>query len=108
MNGLLICVVIIFGQIYNNAGQEPPTQTAGDLTEFVSGPNDSVPELDTPSPTSEINQTRADDMANYDELVGSIFYQNSSLNEPDVIVVSVICAFLVQKVSSTVLGCQMK
>lgn len=70
----------------------PPTQYNSDLTMFINAffsVNNSVFAPSTPLPPLSNTVTEDDVVMDYDELVGSIFYQNASLNEPDAIVVSV-------------------
>lgn len=109
-SSFLVSFLLVFSQIKCNSGQAPPTMAAGDLEAFVAEafsqstaspstqPTTSTPSQPIPSSlpsrlaASAPGKKASKDggVMDYDELVGSIFYQNASLNEPDVIIVSVI------------------
>lgn len=105
-NEFIVGVLVIFSLINCNSGQVPPNQTASDLETFViesfsKNHNNNLLGLSNQSSgTASKNATQSDGavLDDYEELVGSIFYKNSSLNEPDAIIVSakdmspIICA----------------
>lgn len=92
-NRLLVSILFIFSSIHGNSGQTPPIDSGRNVTTFVAeffaakNASPTTSTTSTPATSSAVQSTEVG--SDYDELVGSIFYKNSSLNEPDAIVVSV-------------------
>lgn len=92
-NGIFVGVLLIFS-LNCNSGQLVSNQTATDLETFVIesfSENNSINllELSTLFPAgNNATQSKVVVLDDYEELVGSIFYKNSSLNEADAIIVS--------------------
>lgn len=105
--GLFVGFLFIFGLIYCNSGQAPPTQNGTDLTTFLNeyfsarrttGRTRKSPTPTTPSsadaprsvdlPLSITIDVHEDTAMEYDDLVDSIFHKNFSFNDPNAIVVS--------------------
>lgn len=104
-NGFVVGILFIFCLINCYSGQMPPTKSNSDLTMFINAffsVNNSVYAPSTPSPLPSNTVTEEDVVMDYDELVGSIFYQNASLNEPDAIVVSV-TIYLSRKIKKSII-----
>lgn len=108
--GLFVGILFIFGLIYCNSGQAPPTQNGTDLTTFLNeyfsarrtapsmGRSRKSPPATTPSPADAPHSVdlplsitidvHEDTAVEYDDLVDSIFHKNFSFNDPNAVVVS--------------------
>lgn len=96
MENCLFVGVLLISFLNYNSGQLVRNQTAIDLDTFViesfsknDNHNNVMLELTTLAPASNnTTQSEVVVMDDFEELVGSIFYKNASLNEPDAIIVS--------------------